>query len=77
MHQKQLRVQARIARTVGGDPAGVHNLAEEERALAVDGVDDGLPRLHLLPAPDPRRVRSEEGDRGSSVLACCAISLAI
>ncbi|BAS96788.1 Os06g0216350, partial [Oryza sativa Japonica Group] len=35
-------------RTCGGDPADVPYLQEEEGALAVDGVDDGLPRLDLL-----------------------------
>ena len=28
------------------------NLAEEESALAVDGVDDGLPGVDLLLRPD-------------------------
>jgi hypothetical protein len=30
--------------TVCGGPADVPNLAEEDAAFAVDGVDDGLPR---------------------------------
>ena len=42
---------------VGGNPADVTNLAEEEGALAVDGVDDGLPRLDLLLRPDARSLR--------------------
>jgi hypothetical protein len=46
-----------VARTCGRDPADVPNLEEEERALAVDGVDDGLPRLDLLLRPDAGGLR--------------------
>ena len=35
----------------------MRNLAEEERALAVDGVDNGLPRRDLLGRPDARGPR--------------------
>ena len=56
------------------------NLAEEERALAVDGVDDGLPRLDLLLRPDagglrvplrggrhPRGLRDEQATLGGAL----------
>lgn len=43
--------------TVCGDPADMPHLAEEEGALAVDGVDDGLPRLDLLLRPDAGGLR--------------------
>ena len=33
------------------------DLAEEDAALAVDGVDDGLPRLDLLRRPDAGGLR--------------------
>ncbi|WVZ81988.1 hypothetical protein U9M48_029306, partial [Paspalum notatum var. saurae] len=46
-----------MARTVGGDPADMPHLAEEKGTLAVDGVDDGLPRLDLLLRPDAGRLR--------------------
>ncbi|WVZ81972.1 LOW QUALITY PROTEIN: hypothetical protein U9M48_029295 [Paspalum notatum var. saurae] len=44
-------------RTVRGDPADMPNLTEEEGALAMDGVDDGLPCLDLLLRPDAGRLR--------------------
>src|SRR6185312_17505630 len=43
--------------TVGGDSADVPDLAEEDAALAVDGVDDGLPGLDLLRRPDAGGLR--------------------
>jgi hypothetical protein len=36
----------------GGDAADVPELAEEDGALGVDGVDDGAPGVHLLGRPD-------------------------
>ena len=41
----------------GGDAADVPELAEEDGALGVDGVDDGPPGGDVVGRPDTRRVR--------------------
>jgi hypothetical protein len=42
--------------TIVGDTAAVPQLAEEDAALVVDGLDNGLPSLRLLLGPDSGRV---------------------
>jgi hypothetical protein len=73
-------VPVSVPRTCARDPADVPNLKEEERPLAVDGVDDRLPRLDLLLRPDAGGLRvpqrgggDDRGLRDEQAATCGAL----
>ncbi len=56
MEIQQQPICKRSTLTIVGDTAAVPELAEEDGALVVDGLDNGLPSLRLLLGPDSGRV---------------------
>jgi hypothetical protein len=56
MEIQQKPICKRSTVTIVGDTAAVPELAEEDGALVVDGLDNGLPSLRLLLGPDSGRV---------------------
>ncbi len=80
MEIQQQPICKRSTVTVVGDTAAVPELAEEDGALVVDGLDNGLPSLRLLLGPDSGRVGEAPvsvgntcGFRDDQTSRCCTL----
>jgi hypothetical protein len=80
MEIQQQPICKRSTVTIVGDTAGVPELAEEDGALVVDGLDNGLPSLRLLLGPDSGRVGEGPvsdgntcGFRDDQTSRCCTL----